>query len=283
MKADSPATSTRAIHRLAVLVCLSVGATRAMAQEPADPHAVQPERPTVATHAHTVATGWLEIEAGVEHDRFDPSTEQSFTPIVAKIGLASRMQLNLSGSAVHTEQGSGIGDVAAGLKWRLLDDAPVLGDFAIMPGVKMPTGSVARGSGTGTTDGTLLLISSHDVGPVSLDVNLGYTRRSGRGENAPTNATLWTASFGGPFSGPVGWVAECYGYPGTSGPTGQAPIVALLGGPTILVRSWLALDAGLIVPVAGPQAHALYAGGVYNVGRLWRTAPVRASNIRTAY
>jgi len=80
---------------------------------------------------------------------------------------------------------------------------------------------------------------------------------------------LWTASFGGPFTGPFGWALECYGYPATSGPSGQASIVALLGGPTILVRPWLAFDAGAIIPLAGPQPHALYAGGVYNVGRLW--------------
>jgi len=28
-------------------------------------------------------------------------------------------------------------------------------------------------------------------------------------------------------------------------------------------------DAGVIVPVTGPQARALYAGAVYNVGRIW--------------
>jgi hypothetical protein len=28
------------------------------------------------------------------------------------------------------------------------------------------------------------------------------------------------------------------------------------------------LDAGVIVPVSGPQPHALYAGAVYNVGRM---------------
>src|SRR6185312_15403736 len=128
--------------------------------------------------------------------------------------------------------GSGIGDIAAALKWRVLDDAPLLGDFAIMPGVKAPTGSAARGTGTGTTDATLLLISSHDLGPVGLDVNVGYTQRTGNGRDAPTTATLWTVSLGGPFHGALGWVAECYGYPGTSGSAGQAPIVALLGGPT---------------------------------------------------
>jgi hypothetical protein len=243
------------------------GATAvASAQTARDPHDVQPERPTVATHAGTVAPGWVEIETGVEHDRFGPGDNTMFTPTVVKIGLAGNVQLGLFGSAVHTITGSGVGDLSVGAKWRLLDDAPVLGGFAILPAVKFPTGSADRSTGTGTTDASLLLISSHAFGAVSMDLNAGYTRRSGNGANASTSASLWTASFGGPVRGPAGWTLECYGYPGTGGPAGQAPIVALLGGPTYLLRNWLAVDAGVIIPFSGPQAHALYAGGVYNVG-----------------
>lgn len=235
-----------------------------------DPRAVQPERPTVATHAGTVAPGFLEIETGIERDAFAPSVIGVVTPTVFKVGIASHAQLSVFGSLAHPSGGDlGLGDVGVGVKWRLLDDAPVLGDFAVLPEVKAPTGSVDKGTGTGTTDVSLLLISSHMLGNVAMDLNVGYTRRSGDGSNAPRNATVWTASFGGPLAGAFGWVAECYGYPSTPGPAGQASIVALLAGPTILVRPWLAVDAGLIVPLRGPQPHALYAGAVYNVARLW--------------
>lgn len=258
-----------ALKRLGAVAVLGAAALTLHAQEPTDPHAVQPERPTVATHAGTVAPGWFEIETGIEHDHIAAAQNTDFTPTVLKLGLASHVQLSIFGSAVRTIAGSGPGDLAIGAKWRLLDDAPVVGDFAILPTLKFPTGSAARGTGTGTTDGSLLLISSHDFGGVAMDLNIGYTRRGGDGTNAPTSATLWTASFGGPFASAVGWVFETYGYPGTSGPAGQAPIVAMLLGPTVLPRSWLAFDAGLIIPVAGPQPHSLYAGGVINVGRIW--------------
>ncbi len=60
----------------AVLARLAPAA--ASAQAPArDPHAVQPERPTVATHAYTVAPGWVEIEAGVELDRYRRRIERA--------------------------------------------------------------------------------------------------------------------------------------------------------------------------------------------------------------
>jgi hypothetical protein len=45
--------------------------------------------------------------------------------------------------------------------------------------------------------------------------------------------------------------------------------VAFLAGPTYQAAEWLAFDAGLIVPVAGPQPHALYAGAVWNIGKVW--------------
>ncbi len=234
-----------------------------------NPRAVQPERPTVATHAGTVAPGYIEIETGAERDRLGPGATSVFTPTVVKIGVGTHAQLNLFG-AVTRPAGStvGVGDVGAGIKWRLADAAPVFGDFAVLPSIKLPTGSATAGRGTGTTDLLLLVISSHEFGGVAMDLNAGYTRRSGDGSVAPRDATLWTASFGGAAVGRFGWVAECYGYPATRGSSGQASIVALLAGPTLLLRPWLAFDAGLIVPLTGPQPHALYAGAVYNAGHL---------------
>jgi hypothetical protein len=163
------------------------------------------------------------------------------------------------------------GDLTVGVKWRLADRAPVLGRFAIFPSVKFPTGSAVLGSGTGTTDAGLLLISSHTVGPVAVDLNAGYTRRSGDGLTAPRHATVWTASFGGPAIGALGWVAELYGLPRTAGPAGEDNMVAILLGPTFAVRPWFALDGGVIAPVTGPQPRALYFGGVWNIGRMWKS------------
>ncbi len=241
----------------------SASGTLALPDSANDPHAVQPERPTVATHAGTVAPGWVEIEAGVEHDRFSPSVTGNIAPTLVKIGIANKAQLSLWAPLGHLSKAP---DVNVGVKWRLLDDAPVLGDFAVLPSVKLATGSEVSGTGTGTTDGSLLLISSHRFGDVSMDLNVGYTVRNRETSTVPKTTSLWTASFGGPVDGALGWTAECYGIPGTGGVAGQAPIVALLAGPTFLARPWLALDTGIILPVTGPQPHALYAGLVYNVG-----------------
>jgi len=263
-------SSTKALLLIASLNTCSAAAHA----QAADPHTVQPERPSVATHAGTVARGWVEIELGSEFDRYDDRSHGVVLPIAGKIGLASHVQLSILGAGVSLPGAlaATIGDFAVGVKWRLADNAPVLGRFALLPTVKFPTGSTTSGAGTGTTDTGLVLISSHDLGPLTLDLNAAYTHRSGNGLDVPRTSTFWTISFGGLAAGPVGWGVELYGYPRTSGPAGQDAIVATLFGPTLSVRTWLTLDAGIILPVTGPQPRAMYFGGVWNVGRAWPIA-----------
>jgi hypothetical protein len=241
------------------------------AAAPVDPHAAQPERPTVTTPASTVAPGWVELETGVERDR-RAGAQTLLTPTVLKVGIVPRVQLDFIGSFQHlsgtSPDYSGIGDMSVAVKWRALEKAPLVGDFAVQPSVKFPTGSASHGTGTGTTDVELLLISSHEFGPYALDINFAYTRRSGDGTQAPRNATLWTVSGGGPVYKSLGWVAELYGYPRTTGPAGEDGIVAFLTGPTYELAKWFVVDAGVIAPLTGPQPHALYAGLTWNIGKL---------------
>ena len=243
-------------------------ATPLLAQR--NPRAAQPERPTVATHAGTVAAGWLEVESGVELDHGADPEHASVGVVVAKIGIGARAQLSLYGSATRpSDNVGGVGDVAVAVKWRLVEKHRWLGDFDVQPALKVPSGSVSRGSGTGTTDAGILVISSRDAGPVHVDLNLGYTFRGGSGVHAHRESWLWTASFGGAVAGRLAWTAELFGIPGTGGSRGSAPLVGFLAGPTFALRDWLVLDTGGIVPVAGAQPRAFYAGAVWNVGRFW--------------
>lgn len=234
-----------------------------------DPRAVQPERPTVATHAYSVAPGYVEIETGVQEARPRDAT-QFVAPVVVKIGIVPRLQLELQGgyvrNAVPGASMAGSSDLAVALKQRVLDASPILYDFSVQGSIKFATG--AHGVGTGTTDLSLLLISSRPIGAAELDLNAGYTHRSGDGTVVPTSATLLAASFGTPISGLIGGVAELFGYPGTSGPAGTATAVGFLFGPTVQIRPWLVLDVGAILNVRNMGANAAYAGLTYNVGRI---------------
>ena len=255
-----------------LFVAIFGAATSVFAQTPApDPRAAMPERPSVATHAGTVAPGFVEIEGGVEVDHYDDASSGGLVPAVIKIGLASHLQLTVQAPIVRPSgEGTGVGDVSVGIKWRVADDTPLFGDLAVLPSIKLPSGSATTGAGTGTTDAGLLLISSKQWGAVSLDLNVGVTHRSGDGNDVPRNSTLWAVSFGGPVAGLVGWGAEVYGYPATSGPAGSEAIVAVLVGPTFELRNSLVLDVGFIAPITGPQPRAFFAGFTYNVGSLKR-------------
>jgi len=233
---------------------------------PINPRQIQPERPSVATHAGTVAPGYLEIETGVEGDRDADGTHAFLVPSVAKIGLAPRAQLSLF-LPVQSATGVplGAGDFSVGVKWRIIEGDGPWQRFAILPFVKFPTGG---GRGTNTTDGGLILIDSRLIGPVSLDFNVGLTQHGGDGSTVPKRTTFWTASSGVPVAGPVGWQLECFGFPGAHGSAASAPTIAILTGPTLGGWRTLALDAGVIIPVSGRQPQGVYAGLVTNVGRI---------------
>ncbi len=240
------------------------------------PRAVQPERPTVATHAHTVAPGYFEVETGVQGIRVDVGRRAYGVPTVLKVGLSSHAQLNLGIPASLTGAGQqgGIGDVSVGIKWRLLDDNALLGDFALLPAVKFPTGSVASGTGTGTTDIGLTGIASYDVNGVAVDLNVAYTRVGVRGEQSGPDAALWTASFGLPVAGRLSWVAELFGVPRIDGAS-PPPVTAFLTGPSFLVSPALNLDVGIIAPIHGDSPNAIYAGLVWNLGTFSRSLAAR--------
>jgi hypothetical protein len=225
---------------LAALASLCVAAA-IQAQEATDPRAVQPERPTVATHAHTVAPGYFELESGIEGDRVSQGTRTWFAPNVLKVGLTSHTQLNVSTAAFANGvgQSSGIGDVSVGL--------------------------------SGTRDLSLTAIASYDIHGVAMDLNATYTRVGAATATPVTSAALWTASFGFPVAGQVSWVAEFFGFPTIDG-SGSTSSAAFLTGPTFLVSPAFNLDAGIITPFRGGLSNALYAGLVWNMGSPFRRA-----------
>lgn len=253
------------LHLVGMLILLD-GCTASLSPGSApDPRAVQPERPSVATHAGTVAPGYVEIETGVEADRNPDNTHALQIPTVVKLGIAPRAQLSIVVPAQRaTGVSLGFGDVGAGVKWRFTDGDGPLGRVALLPSFTWSTGG---DRGTGTSAAGLLLINSRSIGPVSLDLNVGLTRH-GDGADVPRTTTVWTASSAIPVAGAIGWQLECFGYPGTHGPAGNAPIVAMLTGPTLGAWRSLAFDTGVILPLTGPQPKAWYVGAVANLGRV---------------
>ena len=83
-------TSTFAFPTLVLVLSLT---SIAYSQDRSDPREAMPERPTVATHAWTVAPRYVELETGAEWDRNRDRTSALSTPTIVKIGVARRAQL----------------------------------------------------------------------------------------------------------------------------------------------------------------------------------------------
>ena len=266
-------------HPRAMLIAALAGAAALRAQTP-NPHAAQPERPTVATHAYTIAPDYAELEFGLEFDQLD-ETHALQTPATLKLGLASHLQVEVTGSWQYLRDSataSGLSDLVIALKWRVADSLPVLGGFAIQPALRLPSGSAAVSAHA--VVGSLLFISSTHYGPVEVDINFGVFERLAASSSVPPLSALWTVSAGSAVRGPLGWTLEIYGYPGTSGAAGAAPLVGLLTGPTYIVRDWFVIDGGIIVPISGAQPHAIYVGMTWNMGRVWGAPPTSTSPSR---
>ena len=238
------------LQPIAVVAAVVLSASMATAQG-RDPREVQPERPTVATHAGTVAPGFLELEWGAEFS----SGPNIGIPLYLKLGLRSDLQFGWMVPLSKPFNGDlGLGDMQFALKWRLINDNPVLGDLAIQPSVTLPTSSGSSSPGVG-----FFLISSRDIGKVSMDLNAGVNSTRGAGTQ-----TVWTISLGGPASGKWGWVGELAGF-GTAGSSS----LQLLGGPTYRLKRSLAFDAGVIAPLNQSNNDLrFYLGGTTNLGRI---------------
>ena len=76
------------------------------------------------------------------------------------------------------DNGTGIGDVEIGMKWRFVERGPL--SLALKPNVTMPTGNDSRGLGTGRVGTGATLLAQADVACVSLLANAGLTYQPNR-------------------------------------------------------------------------------------------------------
>src|SRR5205809_5647377 len=124
---------------------LSVGTPRLASQSPRD---ANPERPTFATHAYTVAPGFVELEQGLSARGVGSLREATTWDVNLKVGVAPRVQVAFFGPLyARGRGGGGVGDLGMALKLR--NDVSNRAALAAVPFVTVPTGSAARGLGAG--------------------------------------------------------------------------------------------------------------------------------------
>ena len=177
----------RALLLLASLAVFSVAA-RAAGDEPT----TTPYRPSVSTPAALSAPGWLEIEAGWQHDDAGGGVRRDAIPLTLKLALSEDWGVRLGNEAwvkqrTETAKKSGFGDTAFVVKRRFgIDDDQALG---LEASVVAPTGKSGIGFGSGKPDYGINAIYSGDFGAWHGDVNVAASRL---GQVDPgASRTLW--------------------------------------------------------------------------------------------
>jgi hypothetical protein len=226
------------------------------------PRAANPERPTVATHAYTVAPGYAELEQGARAFGVRGLGEGTAWDLNLKIGLRPGVQLGVFGVGyVRTGAGAGVGDMGVSLKasWVISPKASI----AVVPVMSVPSGDAGRGLGAGRALGSLVGVLSADLpGGVHFDGNAGP---AGIGAGTPQ----WFTSLGLAHAGvgPVGVAFEVFDFTGGgAGPRQRG----FLGAVMVTVVDWVVVDGGGVRGLADGTPDQLFLGVTTNVGRIFK-------------
>src|SRR6059058_441947 len=237
---------------------LSVGTARLASQSARD---ANPERPTFATHAYTVAPGFVELEQGLSARGVGSLREATAWDVNLKLGVSSHAQLALFGPLyARGPDGGGTGDLGMALKLR--NEVSNRAALAAVPSVTVPTGSTTRGLGAGRVLGGLVGVVSADLpAGVHIDVNAGP---QGIGAGTPQ----WFTSLSGARGfGRVGVTLEAFQF--TAGGA-AAQLAGILGGVTFRLTNWAVADVGGVAGTATATPDQVFLGLTTNLGRVFR-------------
>jgi hypothetical protein len=226
------------------------------------PRSANPERPTVATHAYTVAPGYAELEQGARVFGMNGLGEGTAWDVNLKLGVRRGVQLGLFGPAyVRTGTGSGVGDVGLSLKVSRAVSPKVA--IAVVPVMTVPTGDAGRGLGAGRALGSLVgVVSANLPGGFHLDANAGPV---GLGAGGPQWFTSIGLSHGG--VGPVGLAAELFDFTaGGAGPRQRGLLAAIM----VTVVDWVVVDAGGVRRLVDGTPDQVFVGVTTNLGRIFK-------------
>jgi hypothetical protein len=219
-----------------------------------------PERPTLATHAYSVACGYAELEQGARAFGIASLRDATMWEFNLKIGVGHGVQLAAFGPGyMRTAAGSGVGDLGATIKVSRALSQRAAG--ALVTSATFPTGDARRGFGAGRVLGNAIVVLSVDL-PAQFhsDVNIGPTSI---GDGKPQ----WFASFGVSRGGRIGFATELSEFtPGAVGPRQTRALGALV----LRAAPWVVVDVGGAVGLTGQTPDQLSVGVTTNLGRIFK-------------
>jgi len=154
-------------------------------------------RPLAIDDADPTDAGQFEFEVGASYIHESDCRHWDF-PFGLIYGLLPRVEASLGFGGQFEEQTErleesgtdrcrhegGIGDLAIGAKWQLIETCPFGARHALMPTVKLPTADDDKGLGSGETDCDLTWVTSRDLGEkAGAHLNFGYSWIGGPDDN----------------------------------------------------------------------------------------------------
>ncbi|AVP56393.1 transporter [Pulveribacter suum] len=244
--------------------------------------AAQATHPLVTDDTATQGAGHWQLEASTDHTRERAAAGtgwQRATSVTLTHGLADALDVAVTLPWQHWREAGGPpvrgpGDAALLAKWRLLEDEAQGWSLALRPQLTLPSGSQARGLGTGRATAALALIASVQRGPWTWLANAGVTCNCNR---SGERKYLWAASTAVQWAATAQWslVAD-WGASRAAERAARTDRFALLGAIWHL-REDLDLDAGWrrslgAAAWAPPPGRRRWAPASRCAGEAWRPA-----------
>ncbi len=266
----TPAVPQLPLIAVALLTTIAAGVARGADTGTSDdgPAAV-PYRPSVSTPSALSAPGWLEVEAGLQHQHDGRSAHRDSLPVTLKLAFTPDWGVRVGSDAwVRSRDGSqrdsGFGDTGIVVKRRFAVDEQQA--FGLEVGVVVPTARSGLGSGSGKADYGINAIYSADFGDVwHTDLNATATRLGA--VDAGSGRVQWAgaASLSRSFDA-WGVVGEISG----SRRSGEDSSRQLLGALSYSVSKRLVIDVGVARSLrSGPPQWSAFAGFTWLAARLF--------------
>jgi hypothetical protein len=261
--------------QLFVLSGLAIAAVPESAAGQQQPPLVS-DRPDETESALSVAPGYVQFELGYSYVQLDGRVEQHQAPeALARIGVVagwearfgfkgwrSREVLDPAGG---TQTITGVGPLAAGVKWQFRSGEGFSPDLALLGELNLPTAT--EGLGPERVDPSIRLAAGHELSEaIGMSYNLGVRWLSEQSPEAPRltrTQLLYSLAFGFALAQRAGIFAEAFG---TLPLTEEGLSEHLIdGGLTYLLLSNLQLDVKAGIGLVDAADDWLFGAGL-----VWR-------------
>lgn len=156
--------------------------------------------PLITDDTGTQGKGKFQIEVNAEHASDNGNTETALG-VTLSAGLLDNFDaviglpyifLREKNEAGQWNHEDGISDLSLAVKWRLYEREGL--SFALKPGVSLATGNEDKGLGDGKPAYSLFLITTKELEPFALHLNIGYIANRSRVRD------IWHYSLAGEYS-----------------------------------------------------------------------------------